>query len=152
MPKRARRALLGRRHVGDIGVGGGDARRADAGDYASDEQPPQVRRERHQDEVEPEPEVGEQDQRPAPVAIGEHAVQRREQELHQRSNRAEDSVDLGCTRVVAGEEIDHQLGQHRHDDADRQHVEQHRDEDEDESGAPGRRGGLRFGHGIIVKR
>jgi len=136
----ARRALLGRRDVGHIGVGGGDARRGDAGDHAPDEQPPQVWRERHQDVVEPEPEIGEQDQRPAPEAVGQHAMQRREQELHQRRDRAEDAIDLGRARIVAGEEVDHQLGQDGHDDAQRQHVEQHRDEHENEGGAPWRDG------------
>ena len=39
---------------------------------------------------------------------------------------------VGRARGVAAEEIDHELRQHRNDDADRQHVEQHGDEDEDE--------------------
>src|SRR5207253_1097039 len=41
------------------------------------------------------------------------------------------------------------LRQHWDDDAERQHVEQHSDEDEDEGGAA-RRSGLRFGHQITV--
>ena len=101
---------------------------------AAHEQPPQVRRQRHQDVVEPEPEIRDQDHRPAAEAIRQRADARREQELHQRPDGAEQAVDFGGARGVAAEEVDHQLGQHRNDDAERQHVEQHGDEDEGEGG------------------
>ena len=58
-------------------------------------------RQRHQDVVEAKAEVGEQDHRPAAEAIGQGAQQRREEELHQRPNRAEDAVDGGGPDRVA---------------------------------------------------
>ena len=105
-----------------------------------DEQPPQVRRQRHQDVVETEPEIRQQDHRPPAETIGQHAVDRREHELHQRPGGAEQAETVGGARGVAAEEIDHQPRQHRNDDAERQHVEQHGDEDEDEGGAAHGRG------------
>ena len=92
-------------------------------------------RQRHEDVVEAEPEIREQDHRPAAEAVRQRALHRREHELHQRPGGAEQAEDLRRARGVAAEEIDHQLGQHRNDHAERQHVEQHGDEDEDEGRA-----------------
>jgi len=44
--------LLRRGDVGDVGIRGRNARRADAGNHPAHEQPPQVRRQRHQDVIE----------------------------------------------------------------------------------------------------
>ena len=85
-----------------------------------------------------------QDERAAAEAIRKPAVDGREQKLHQRPGGAEQPVDFGRAGGVAGEKIDHQLGQHRNDDTERQHVEQHGDEEEDEGGTRCRRGRLRF--------
>ena len=111
-----------------------------------DEQPPDIRRERHQHVVEAEPEIGNEDHRPPAETVRQRAVDRRTHELHQRPGGAEQAEIIGGARGVAGEEVDHEPRQHRNDDAERQHVEQHGDEDEDESGATFGRGGGDFGH------
>src|SRR3546814_3753431 len=51
------------------------------------------------------------------------------------SDLAEYAIDLCRTRGVAIEELLDQLRQHRNDDAERQHVEHDRDEDEDQCAA-----------------
>ena len=71
-------------------------RRSDAGDDPADEQPRQRRRQRHQDVVEAEPEIRQQDDRPPPEAIRQRAVDRREQELHQRPGGAEQAEIVGA--------------------------------------------------------
>ena len=133
-PSRPKRfgALLRRRHVGDVGEAGREARRRDAGNDAADEQPRERGRERHQDVVEAEPETRHQDHRPAAEAVGQRAEQRREQELHQRPGGAEQAEHFGRARRVATHEAENEARQHRNDDAERQHVEQHGDEDEHE--------------------
>ena len=135
-----RRALVRLGDVGDIGIAGRDAGGANAGDDPPDEQPGQRRRQRHQDVVEAEPEIRQQDHRPPSEAIRQRAVDRREQELHQRPGGAEQAEIVGAADRVAADEIEHELRQHRDDDADRQHVEQHGDEDEGEGGAAKRSG------------
>ena len=88
------------------------------------------RRQRHQHVVRGEPEVRQQHHRPPSEAIRQAADHRREQELHQRPDGAEQAEDArGACGVVADEAFD-QLRQHRNDDAERQHVEQDGDEDE----------------------
>ena len=111
-----------------------------------------VRRQRHQDVVEAEPEIREQDDRLAAEAVGQHAVHRREHELHQRPGGAEQAEIVGAARRIAADEIDDQPRQHRDDDAERQHVEQHGDENEDEGGGARRRDRLGFVHGITGMR
>jgi len=67
-------------------------------------------------------------------------MQGRDEELHQRPGGAENPVDYGGVRGVAGEQIDHELGQHGNDNPEREHVEQHGDEEEYESRARRRDG------------
>ena len=135
----ARRALLRRRHVGDVGEAGRDARRRDAGNDAPDEQPRTAtarapsgcsrgrarystiritgRRPKRSDSA---PSIGENRN-----CISAQAVPKMP------------SISAARRRVAA-HEIDDQARQHRNDDAERQHVEQHGDEDEHEGGAAGR--------------
>ncbi len=134
------RALLRRGHVGDIGERGRNARRRDAGDHPADKQPAERRRKRHQHVVEGQAEVRHQDDRPASEPVRQRAEQRREDELHQRPDRAEQPEPSGGGGRIVVEEALHQLRQHRNDDAERHHVEQHGDEDEAEGGAAGRCG------------
>ena len=60
-----------------------------------DEQPPERRRQRHQDVVEAEAEVRHQHDGPAAEAIGERAEHRRREELHRGPHRAEDRQSCG---------------------------------------------------------
>ena len=94
----ALRALLRRRHVGDVGVGRGEARRRDARDDAADEQP--------RSGWAPAPSGcsrgrGRSSRSAAPGAgrtVGQRAEHRREEELHQRPGGAEQAEDLGGPR------------------------------------------------------
>src|SRR5690606_15429082 len=51
-------ALIGWRDIGDIGLCGADAGGSNPGNDTADEQPRQVRSQRHQDVVQPKPEIG----------------------------------------------------------------------------------------------
>ena len=119
-----------RRHVGDIGKGGRDARRGDARDHPADEQPDQRRRQRHQHIVQRQPEIRQQHHRPPAEAVGERAKDRREQELHQRPGGAEQAEDPRRRRRVVVDKTFHEFWQDRQDQAEREHVEQDGDEDE----------------------
>ena len=113
-------ALLGRGDVGDVGEGGGDGGRRDAGDDAADEQQRERGRDRHEDVVEAQPEAGDQDHRPAAVAVGQRAEKRRAEELHQPPDRGEHAEHLGRARGVAVHEAQHDGRQHRDHDPQRQ--------------------------------
>ncbi len=123
-------ALVGRGDVGDVGEGGGDGGRGDAGDEAADQQQRERRRDRHEDVVEPHAQAGDQDDRPAAVAVGQRAQKRRAEELHQAPGRGEHAEHLGGTRGVAVHEAEHDGRQDREHDPQRQAVERHRAEDE----------------------
>ena len=147
-----RGAPFRRRHVGDIGKGGRDARRRDARDHPADEQPGQRRRQRHQHVVQRQSEIRQQHHRPPAEAIRERAEDRREQELHQRPGGTEQAEDPRRRRRVVVDKTFHELGQDRQDQAERKHVEQDGDEDEGCRAAAHRRlvvgnsGGRLFAH------
>jgi hypothetical protein len=124
-----RGALFRRRHIRDIGERRRDVGCGDARDHAADEQPAQGRRQRHQHIVQPEPEIRQQHHRPAAKPIRQAAEDRREEKLHRRPYRAEQAEHPRRTGGVVVEEAFHELGQDRHDQAEREHVEQYRDED-----------------------
>ena len=125
-----RRAPFRRRDVGDVGEGGRDARRGDAGDHPADEQPDQRRRQRHQHIVEREPEIRQQHHRPPAEPVRQAAEHRRKHELHQRPGGAEQAENPRRARGIVIDEAFHELGQDRRDQAEREHVQQDGDEDE----------------------
>ena len=102
-------------HVRDIGRAGRDAGRRDSRNDAPDKKPGQRRRQRHDDVIETEAEVRKQDHRPPPKAVRQHAEHRREDELHQGPDRAENAKHLRRVRRVAAEKIEHQIRQDRRD-------------------------------------
>ena len=122
-------AILGRRDVGHVGKGRGEARRGDAGDDAAERQPPQVRRDRHQHVVAHHAHGRQKDHRTAAVLIRQRADDRRSDELHAGPQRHEHAVDPAGAGVRAGELLD-QRRQHRDDDAQRHDIEQRGDQDE----------------------
>ncbi len=132
-------APLRRRHVGDVGKGGRDARRRDARDHPADEQPQQRRRQRHQHVVQRQSEVRQQHHRPPAKAVRQRAEDRREQKLHQRPGGAEQAEDPRRRRGVVVDEAFDELWQDRQDQAEREHVEQDGDEDEGGRAAARRR-------------
>ncbi len=132
-PERAG-SLLGRRNVGDVGIGGRETRRRDAGYDAADEQPGQGRCQRHQDIVEAQAQHRNEQHRTAAEAVGHGAQQGRGDELHQGPRGAEQAVDLGRSRRVAAEHALHELGQHGNDDAEGDDIEQDDAEDEGHRG------------------
>ncbi len=141
-------ALLRRCDVGDVRVGGGDAGRGDAADDASEEEQRQRLRQRHEDVVETEAEIRQQDHPASAEAIRQCAQQRRRQELHQGEDGNEPAVHRRAFRRVR-EEAGDQRRQHRDDQADRQDIQRHRDEDEDQRSLARRSGG---GQGIRAGR
>ena len=85
------------------------------------------------------------------IRLGKRTENRRKHELHCGPDAAEEAIDGRRARRIAASKEDDQPRQHRHDDAERQHVEQYRDEDEGE-GRAGRRGdaeSLQFG-GLVI--
>ena len=73
--------------VGDIGVGGGEGGRRRAADDAPEQQPGQVGRHAHDQEVDAEPGQGDQQNRPAPEPVRQQPPYRTEGEAH-RPRRA----------------------------------------------------------------
>ena len=134
-----RGALFRRRHIGDIGKGGRDARRGDARNDPADEQPDQRRRQRHQHIVQRQPEIRQQHHRPPAEPVRQRAEDRREHKLHQRPGGAEQAEDPRRRRGIVVDKAFDQLRQDRHDQAEREHVEQDGDEDEGRRAAAHRR-------------
>ena len=102
---------------------------ADAGDHPADEQPGQRRRQRHQHIIQREAEIRQQHHRPPAEPVRQAAEHWREQKLHQRPGGAEQAENPRRTRGIVIDEALHELGQDRHDQAEREHVEQNGDED-----------------------
>ena len=130
----ALRAFFRRSDVGDVGIRSREAGRGRRRDDPADEQPRQVGRQRHEHEVQAEPQAGDQDHRAPAIAIGESALDRRTEELHQRERERERTGPVRRGGGVATDELLHQVRQHRDDHPECQHVDQHGDEDEDQRG------------------
>ena len=133
-------ALFRRGYVGDISAGGRKTGRGDTGNQPPDKQEPKVRRQRHQDIVQPQPKIGQDDHRPAAEPVGQRAQHRLEDELHEGPEETEIADDMRGADGIAVEERLDQLRQHRNDDTERHHIEQDGNEDESERGAAGCRG------------
>ena len=148
--ERAKRSgtLLPRGDVAHIRLGGGDRRSCDAGKDAADEQEPERRGKRHQDVVEPQAEVGKQHNGPAPEAVRKRPKHRGKEELHGGEDGAEqaDERRRPCSRAP-GKALD-EMGQHRRDHPEGQHVEGDGKEDEDDSRTLPRRHLRRFRRGV----
>ena len=104
------------------------------GNHPADQQPPEIRRQRHENEVQTQSCAGNEDHGAPSEVIRERTLHRREDELHQRPGGAEQPVHLRGARRVAAHEVLHQHGQHRNDHAEGQHVDEHGDEDEGQRG------------------
>ena len=138
------RALGGRGHVGDVGVGGREGRARDPGERAPEEEPRERRGEAHDQEVDPEGAHGEEQHRAPPEAVAQVAEHGRAQELQRRVREREPAaVDRGLAQALP-RELDDQLGHHGHDQPEADRVEQHRDEDEQDRAVHGRRGYRKF--------
>ena len=84
-------AALARSDVGHVGHGGGDAGGGEAGDDAAEEEPVECGGPGHEEVVEAEAEVGEQDDGAAAEAVGERADDGGEEELHGGEDGAEEA-------------------------------------------------------------
>ncbi|CEE83610.1 hypothetical protein XAC2852_900004 [Xanthomonas citri pv. citri] len=131
--------------IGDVGIGGGEAGRAHAGDDPRQQQHRQAVGNGHQDEVQAQAKAREQDHRAATEAVGERALQRRADELDGSEQEAEPADPAGGHDVVATGEVAHQIREYRNDDPEGQHVDQDGDEDEDQRGAAAPRDGSGIG-------
>jgi hypothetical protein len=125
-------ALRGRRDVGDERVGGAVDGARDAGERAAREQPAEVRRQAHQPVVHGEARERHQQHRTPPVVVAEVAEQGPEQELQRRKDAHQIAADARGTREVHVAELHHELGQHRHDDAEADGVDEHGEQHENE--------------------
>ena len=111
-----------------------------------DLQPSERRRQRHQDVVQTQPEIGAQDNRSSAKAIRQRSHYGRTQKLHQSPDRVYQSED-GCrVRRLASDEMDDQFRQDRDDHPERQNVEHDGNEDEDHRRAAWSRRDVRFAH------
>lgn len=128
-------AFFGRSDVGDVGEGAGDVGGGDAGDDASDQEPFEGRRERHEDVVEAESEAGDEDDRAAAETVGPRAEDGRKNELHERPGETEIAGDGGGAGDVAAFEVDDEVRENGSDDAEGQEIEEDGYQDEDEGGA-----------------
>ena len=88
----------------------------------------------------PRPVMGEQHHRPATEAVRQRPEQGRARELHHAVDRGHHAVPVGL-RVSSDGEFADQRRQHRDDEAEAEHVEQHADEDERNRCLPRRRAG-----------
>src|SRR5207302_9269771 len=112
-------------HIRDVSHRCWNARGSNAGDDASEKKPAHRRRQSHNDVIETESQVRQENHRPTPEAVGQNAEHGRAEKLHRREHRAEDSIPIGRDLHIAAEKIEDQFGQYRSDQTDRQHVERH---------------------------
>ena len=122
-------AVFGRRDVGDVGVGDRRVRLHRAAEQAHDDQHPERRRHRGDEEAERERAEADQQHRPAAEAVGQRAEDRRRDEVGDAEGERHRAVPPRLVGLRRREAAD-QRRQHRHDQADRHHVDQHRDHDE----------------------
>ena len=102
-----------------------------AGEYARDQQEADGRRKRHQEEVgRIGGERSENDRTPAET-IGERAHDRRHEELHRRIDERQPPAPARSVRKIFARHFHDELRHHRHDDAEADHVDQHRYVNED---------------------
>ena len=121
--------------VGHVGHRGRDGRGGNAGDDAAEEEPVERRGPGHEEIVEPEAEVGEQNDGAAAVTVGERADDGREEELHGGEDRSEEAEHAGCAGCVAMEKAFDEAGKDRGDHAECEHVEGDGEEDKGGGGA-----------------
>jgi hypothetical protein len=126
-------ALFRRADVSHVGVGHRRIGLHAAAHQAHRDQHPQLRGQRGGEEVDGQPAKAQQQHRPATEAVRQRAEDGRAKEIGDAEGEADDAQPEGLIRLRAGEAA-HQRRQHRHDDADRHHVDQHRDHDEAHAG------------------
>ena len=97
-------ALLRRGHVGDIGAGRRKAGGSNSRDQPADEQEPEAGRQRHQNIIEAQAEIGQDDDRPPAEAIRQGAKHRLKDELHQGPGKAEIADHMRRAGGVAAHE------------------------------------------------
>ena len=121
----------------------------ESGDDASEKEPAECGGPGHEEVVEAEAEVGEQDEGAAAEAVGERADDGREEELHGGKDGAEEAEHPGRAGGVAVKEAFDETRQDGGDHAEGEHVEGDGEEDKGGCGAAafrrvGREGGVEF--------
>jgi len=92
---------------------------------------------------------GQQHDRAASEPVGEIADDRREDELYGGIARAQPASEDGGSVDIGATKLHDQRGQHRNDDAEAEHVDQHDREHEADGTAVGL--GRRTGHARLVR-
>jgi hypothetical protein len=137
----ALRPLLGRRDVGHVGVGDGDVGLHRAAEQPHDDQHPQRRG--HGRDEEAQRQAGEADQQHAAAAeaVGQAAQDGRGEEVGDAEGEGHRQLRQRVPRR-RGREGAHQRRQHRNDEADGDHVDQHGQQDEAHARGTGPADGL----------
>ncbi len=125
-----RRALLGRRHVRDIGVDRRVGRARDARQEASDEQPGDGRRRARDRIIDRERDQRDDEHGPAAEAVAQVSDRRRAQELHQRIDEQQPAAPARRPAQALARQLFDDGGRDRDDDAQPDRVDQHGREDE----------------------
>src|SRR5207244_5285116 len=123
-----------RRDISDVSHGGRNTRSRESRNDPAEKKPANRRGERHYNVIQTEPEVGKQDHRAPAEFVGQNAEDGRAEKLHQGEDGAENPVPDGGRVHVAAAKVEDQFRQHRRDQAEREHVEHDRDEDEGNCG------------------
>mmetsp|Transcript_26318 Transcript_26318/g.62508 ORF Transcript_26318/g.62508 Transcript_26318/m.62508 type:complete len:499 (-) Transcript_26318:2047-3543(-) len=136
--------------VGHIGVGDGNIGLHRAGEQPHHHQHPQCRRRGGDEEAQRQPGKADQQHRAAAEAVRQRTQHRRAEEVgHAEGQRQHQETQ--CLLVVAlGEQAD-DVWQHRHDQADADHVDQHRNHDEAHTGGALAGGGVGHAGGLKTK-
>ena len=127
-----------RRHdIGYVGAANRHARRRRTRNKAANQQHRKIGRKRHQQIVQRQAEIRQQDNRATAQAVGQRSLNRCADELHEGSDGTKQSKPAGRTCGITVEERQHQPEQHRNHDGHCQHVECDSDQNEAQRGTLG---------------
>src|SRR5215467_15745170 len=129
--------LFRRSDVRNIGIRGRNVGGRYAGDDAANKQPSERWSPSHHDVVDAQPEAGEKNDGAAAKAVGPRAQNRRKKELHHVPDQQEVPGEIRRAAKVSTLKLTNEIRQHRRDDAERQHIERHHDQDKNKGSATG---------------
>ena len=121
------RSVLFGRHVGDVGLRGRDVAARDAVNDSAREEHPELRRKSQDEEPCARPQEREEEYGPPPVPVRQAAQHRREQELHDRVGRKEQTHHARARVELRPLDVERQDGD---DDAEAHEVYEDRYEDD----------------------
>ena len=133
---------LGGRDIGEVRIGGRKGRAGDPGDDPRRDEPPQVRRERHDEIVGAEGNEAGEEHRAAAEAIRQPADNRAAEKLHRSVKKTDPAGDGGSVGKAAPGPADDQSRKDRNDNAEPDRIDEDGNEQEGQrlalSGGSGR--------------